>query len=282
MNTLKADKLFKQNLQEVLTNGNVDESPRPYYADDTPAHTKFITQVCETYDYQKGELPCTSLRNIAVKTGIREIQWIYQLQNSSLESAYEVGLKWWDLWDIGDGTIGQRYGATVRKYDIMNKLLKGLETNPFGRRHIIDMWQYEDFETAGLNPCAFMSMYSVRKANDIYYLDATLIQRSSDAPIANHINKTGYLALALMICSHLRHTTHNNWQVGNFTHFVQNYHIYDRHIDAVNELLEREPSTMQQVFELTVDKNFYDIDLSDFNIQINHSGKLNSPLELAI
>jgi thymidylate synthase len=21
---------------------------------------------------------------------------------------------WWDEWDIGDGTIGQRYGATVK------------------------------------------------------------------------------------------------------------------------------------------------------------------------
>jgi thymidylate synthase len=25
---------------------------------------------------------------------------------------------WWDEWDIGDGTIGQRYGATVKKWFI--------------------------------------------------------------------------------------------------------------------------------------------------------------------
>ena len=32
----------------------------------------------------------------------------------------ECGVSWWKPWDIGDGTIGQRYGATVKRYDLIN------------------------------------------------------------------------------------------------------------------------------------------------------------------
>lgn len=178
MNTNKCDKLFKDNLNKLILEGTYDINPRPHYADGTPSHSKFITQVFEEYDYSKGELPTTTLRNIAVKMGIKEIQWIYQMQSNKLEDAHSLNIRWWDEFNVGDGTIGQRYGATVKKYGIVDKLLKGLESDPFGRRHIVDMWQYEDFETVGLNPCAFMSMYTVKKVGETYYLDATLTQRS--------------------------------------------------------------------------------------------------------
>ncbi len=283
MNTSKCDKLFKDNLNKLILEGTYDINPRPHYADGTPSHSKFITQVFEEYDYSKGELPTTTLRNIAVKMGIKEIQWIYQAQSNSLNVAHDMGIRWWDDWNIGDNTIGQRYGATVKKHGIIENLLQGLETNPFGRRHIINLWQCEDLKTKGLEPCAFQSLYSVRKVEDTYYLDATLTQRSSDVLMANHINKMQYLALALMLCSHLRYTTKQNWQVGKFVHFVQNYHVYDRHEEGLKELMSREPiEDNTQVFALNVDKNFYDIVLEDFEIKLPNHGKLQIPLELAI
>ena len=54
--------------------------------------------------------------------------WIYQDQTSALDVLEEkYGVKYWTEWGIGDGTIGQRYGATVKKYNIIGKLLEGLE-----------------------------------------------------------------------------------------------------------------------------------------------------------
>ena len=102
--------------------------------------------------------------------------WIYQRQTSDLKVLEEeFGIKWWKEWEVGDtNTIGQRYGATVKKYDLMNKLLKGLQEEPYTRRHIIDLYQYADFEeTEGLYPCAFMTVWNVRGE----YLDMTLHQR---------------------------------------------------------------------------------------------------------
>lgn len=275
----KADKYYVENLQKILNEGCLDENPRPKYVDGTTAYSKFITQVFEEYDISKGEYPITTLRNTAIKTGIKEILWIYQSQNSSLVSAREKGILWWDEWNIGDNTIGQRYGATVSKYNLMNELLDGLKNEPFSRRHIINLYQYQDLkETKGLHPCAYETIWSVRKVKGVMYLDMTLIQRSSDYIVANQINKTQYFSLLLMVAGHC------NYSVGKFCHFVQNLHIYDRHYDAANEILGRInlDNNIQPKIELKEVKNFYDYTVDDFIIHDNVGEKITSPLELAI
>ena len=275
----KADFYYKDNLTKILKEKQMDDNPRPRYKDDTPAHSFFITQVFEKYDISKGEYPLTTLRNTAIKTGIKEIQWIYQDQNSSLESARNRGINWWNDWDIGDNTIGKRYGATIKKWNLMNKLLEGLKNEPFSRRHIINMLQESDLqETNGLYPCAYETIWSVRKINNEYYLDLTLNQRSNDYIMAGYINKIQYTALQLMLCSHL------GYKPGKFCHYVQNLHIYDRHIDAAKEILERESiEGINPRIELNINKNFYDISIDDFKIyDVDNIPKINSILEIAI
>ena len=172
---IKADKYYIENLKKILSEGSFDENPRPKWIDGTPAYTKFITGVFEEYDLSKGEFPITTLRNTAIKTGIKEILWIYQKQTSSLVKARELGVNWWEEWNIGNDTIGTRYGETIFRYDLMNKVLKGLKNDPFGRRHIINMYQYSDLnESEGLYPCAYETLWSVRKVNGDYYLDINL------------------------------------------------------------------------------------------------------------
>ena len=275
----KADKYYIQNISKIMTEGSWDENPRPKYKDGTSAFSKFITQVWEEYDISKGEFPITTLRPTAIKTGIKEILWIYQKQTSSLQVAREMGINWWDEWNIGDDTIGRRYGSTIGKYALMDGLLGGLMKDPFSRRHIMNMYQYTDLnETKGLYPCAYETIWSVRKVDDKLCLDLTLIQRSNDYLVAGYINKIQYVALQMMVAKHC------GFKVGKFCHLVQNLHIYDRHFDAVTELLNKEPIENNYPFiELTTDKNFYDYTIDDFKIH-NMSGitKINSKLELAI
>lgn len=259
---LKADRIFKENITEILNNGLSTEGfdVRPVYIDGKPAHSTFITHVSESYNINEGEFPITTLRPIAIKSAISEIRWIYQDQSNELSVLKEKhNIHWWDSWDIGDKTIGQRYGATVKKYDLMNKLLKGLEQEPYTRRHIIDLYQYADFEeTKGLHPCAFLTMWSVRGK----LLDMTLIQRSSDYLVAGHINKMQYVALQMMVARHL------GLEAGKFTHYVENLHIYDRHMEQARELLNREAVTSKSPkLILNPDKkNFYDITTEDFQL----------------
>ena len=274
----KADKYFIENLLSIKNDGTFDRNPRPKYKDGTPAHSKFITSVFEKYDLSKGEFPITTLRNTAIKTGIKEVMWIYQKQTSSLEVAREMGINWWDEWDVGDATIGQRYGATVKRYKLMDNLLDGLNKDPFSRRHIIDLYQYHDLnESNGLFPCAFQTIWSVRSLNSEMYLDLTLTSRSNDYIMAGFINKIQYVALQMMVAGHL------GYKIGTFSHLTQNIHVYDRHFDAIDEILNRTPLNIQPQIILNENKNFYEYKIDDFTL-VNLDGieKLKSKLELAI
>ena len=136
----KADKYMLEAIDNILNNGYKDVNPRPKYADGTPAHTISVNHVFRTYDLEKGEFPICTLRPMAWKTGIREIFTIYQKPTNEIAKMEEMGVNWWGDWDIGDGTIGQRYGATVSRYDLINNLINDIKNDPYGRRKIVSLW----------------------------------------------------------------------------------------------------------------------------------------------
>ena len=273
------DKNFKNIANRILNEGSntKGEKVRPKYADGTPSHTYFTNQVFERYDISKGELPILTIRPVAWKSGIKEILWIYQDQSNELSILKEkYNIHWWDDWNIGDGTIGQRYGATVKRHNLMNKLLDGLKNQPYGRRHIMNLFQEDDLEeTKGLYPCAMETQWTVRDG----YLDMTLIQRSSDLPVANAINKIQYVALMMMVARHV------DLEPGVFCHYVNNAHIYDRHIDQVKELIERNEQKDGENIKLVLNpdkKDFYSFTIDDFTLENYNPQKPNLKFEMAI
>lgn len=261
----KADTIFKDYIRKIMEEGVWSEQARPKYKDGRTANSKYITGAFMEFDLSKGEFPITTLRPIAIKSAIKEMLWIYQDQSNSLdllEDKYNV--HYWNDWEVGNSrTIGQRYGAVVKKHDITNKILKQLEDNPWNRRNIISLWDYEAFEeTEGLLPCAFQTMFDVRRVDGEIYLDATLTQRSNDMLVAHHINAMQYVALQMMIAKHF------GWKVGKFFYFINNLHIYDNQFEQAEELLRREPSDCQPHLVLNVPDgtNFFDIKPEDFEL----------------
>ena len=276
----KADDIFKRNIRLILDEWCWDENPRPKYASDGEvAHSIYVTQVFEKYDISKGELPITRLRPIGIQSAIKEILWIYQDQSNDLDLLEDkYGIMWWRPWDTGDGTIGQRYGATVSRYELIQKLLWGLKNDPYSRRHIMNLWQEKDLrETDGLPPCAFQTLWSVRKVDGDYYLDCTLTQRSSDYLVAGHINMMQYVALQMMIAHEC------NMKVGNFARMTQNLHIYDRHVEQAYQLLKRESSGITPSLKLNAEgKSFYEITVDDFELINYHPVKPQLKFDLGI
>ena len=261
----KADIIFKENIRKIMEEGVWSEQARPKYKDGRTANSKYITGAFMEFDLAKGEFPITTLRPIAIKSAIKEMLWIYQDQSNSLdllEDKYNV--HYWNDWEVGDSrTIGQRYGAVVKKHDITNKILKQLEANPWNRRNIISLWDYDAFEESeGLLPCAFQTMFDVRRVEGEIYLDATLTQRSNDMLVAHHINAMQYVALQMMIAKHF------GWKVGKFFYFINNLHIYDNQFEQAEELLRREATNCQPRLVLNVPDgtNFFDIKPEDFEL----------------
>ena len=170
----------------------------------------------------------------------------------------------------------------VYRYELsrnqINELLKGLVENPYGRRHIVSLWNWANMDKKELVECAFQTLFTVkRNENNQYVLDMTLIQRSSDYLVAKTINSCQYVAFQMMIAKHC------GYELGKFNHFIQNVHIYDRHLDALEELWTKEPLDVQPMLHLKTNKNFYDYTINDFEIiGTENITKIKSPLELAI
>ena len=289
----KADFFMDDMICRIQKEGFKDVNPRPKYADGTPAHTISVNHTFRSYDLSKGDFPICTLRPQAWKTGIREIFTIYQKPTNDIATMHDMGVTWWDEWDIGDGTIGQRYGATVSRYDLINNLIKDIQNDPYGRRKIVSLWQEQDLhETPGLAPCAFLTVWNVRGE----YLDMMLVQRSGDMLTASGpggINEIQYAALLMMIA---RHT---GYQPGVFSHVVANEQIYDRHMDAAEEMLRRyeeklnleehwqatnwdwHPTTPKLILNPDV-HNFYDMTIDDFTMENYEPMKPQLKLELGI
>ncbi len=265
MQGTKGDQYTKEIIERILNEGCLDKNPRPKYSDGTPAHTLSVNHGMCTYDLTKGESPLITLRPIAVKSAIGELLWIYQDESNNLDVLRDkYGVTWWDEWDIGNRTIGACYGETVRRHTLVKDLLEGLKNDPDGRRHIINMWQVDDFNEAhGLKPCAYQTVWNVRHGKDgVDYLDMSLFQRSSDFLTAGCINQVQYLVFLYLVARHTGYTP------GRFTWFYNNIQIYDRHIEQAHEMLKREPIDCNPTIWLNPDKtNFYDFTQDDIKVE---------------
>lgn len=255
----------------------------------TPAHTLSINSGVEcSYDLSKGESPLITLRPIATKTSIAEILWIYQKESNDLVVFDELLGKntwdkdgkinnWWDEWALRDENgnyilneaghphIGNTYGEIIRKHRLVKKRLKEMKENPDGRRHIISLWQDDDYDLPhGLKPCAFMTIWNIRHGKDnVDYLDMTMIQRSSDFCTAGCINQVQYTVFLMLFARHLGITP------GIFTWKPVNVQIYDRHIEQAKLLIDREPVDCTPIITINEEKtDFYDITPDDIKITL--------------
>ena len=335
----KADKYLKETITEILEEGQWDKEPRTKWADNTPANSKFVTQKVYQYDISKEEFPINTLRTTALKGGFHDIEAIYIKQTNILEEMHSSIHSWWrdfvvetypemkvliedgrvkdPYWLTGNtlSLLGKTYGHTVKRYDLINKLLKGLEENPFSRRHKMSLWQEQQVidDPKSLEPCAGLTLWSVREERcttynenktesysmDIWdfskqpieitplsvrYIDLTLIQRSQDYLTTVSINPAEYTMLAMMVCNHLTFKTGIKHEVGKLLHIVQNCHIYDRHLDAAKEILKRESTGLQPKIELVCEPKLFRLHtIEDFKFSgLEGIEKLSNNLEIAI
>lgn len=304
---IKADKYLKETITEILEEGQWDKSPRTRWSDGTTAHSKFITQKVFQYDIAKGEFPINTLRTTTLKSAFHDIEAIYIKQTNVIEEMHSSIHNWWkdavvdQTWEGNSkgmflaNRLGATYGATVKRYDLTNKLLKGLEENPFGRRHKINLWQEQQVidDPKALEPCAGLTLWSLREyvynANRVdcvitRFIDLTLIQRSQDYLTTSSINSSQYVMLAMMVCNHLTFKTGIKHSVGKLLHVVNNTHIYDKHLDSAKEILGRKETGLQPKIELICEpKDFYSHTIEDFKFtNLEGIKPLTDKLEIAI
>lgn len=249
----KADYNFAKHCEELLDRGYSDENfkVRPRWTDDNiPAHTKKLIHVVDQYDLQR-EYPLMTLRRIAVKSAMDEILWIYQKKSNNV---HDLKSHIWDEWADETGSIGKAYGyqmAQVHHYPQgdftqIDKVIWDLKHDPGSRSIMTNLYNHADLSEMHLRPCAYSMAYSVTEDMDgKRYLNAILNQRSQDVLTANNWNSFQYAILLTMIaqvCDMLP---------GRLTHVISDYHVYDRHIPFVRDMIrEYKLAVIDQIIQL--------------------------------
>lgn len=279
---------FKENIRNVMLNGKNDtgggETIRTRWEDGEIAYSRKVFGVLNSYDLTN-EFPIIDLRPTAFEAGKKELLWIYQDQSNDVELLEQkYGVKYWRQWANEDGNLGKAYGYQVFKkheykegyFNQIDRLIYDLINNPYSRRMLINLYNHEELCDMTLYPCAFLTMWDF----DGEYLNMTLVQRSSDWLVAGNINVTQYALLQHLIAQCC------GMKAGKFNHYINNLHIYDRHIQhgAVGEMLNRYSTV--GIPRLVIDdsiKNFYDFKPEHIKLEgYKPNPKLDSPLEVAL
>ncbi|WEG18677.1 thymidylate synthase [Alkalihalophilus pseudofirmus] len=263
----KADAIIRNNLFKLLTEGKSDKGKqvRPKWEDGTDANTLKTFGVLNEYDLEE-EFPIGTLRPTAWKSGLKEDLWIYQDKSNDVNLLEEkYGVKYWESWKNENGNLGLAYGrqmAYEHKYKEgyftqIDKLIFDLKNDPYSRRMITNLYNHQDLHGMTLYPCAFLTMWDY----DGERLNMTLVQRSSDYLVAGNINVTQYALLLHMIAQA------TGYKVGRFNHYINNLHIYTRHVEKAKEVIYRETTPAPKLIIDDSIKNFYDFKPEHFALE---------------
>jgi len=146
------------------------------------------------------------------------------------------------------GDLGPIYGYLWRSFgghypkrdgvDQIARLVNEIETNPNSRRLIVSGWDPRECDNVDLPPCHTLFQFKIEQET---LLHCQLYQRSADAFLGVPFNISSY-ALLTHLVAHV-----SDLKVGDFIYTLGDYHIYNNHVEQVNELLRRQPLSLPRL-----------------------------------
>lgn len=206
------------------------------------------------------EFPILTTKQVAFKTAVLEILWIYQVESNDVRWLHERGIKIWDEWEIPENgeymgrkwnpkefahTIGTAYGWIVKRYHLTESLIETLKTNPGNRRMIMSLWQNEWLKTAALPSCVWNTQWHVSNLTAKKpRLNMIVTVRSNDVPLGMPFNVAQYAVLCHLIARAA------GMEAGQMTYIINDAHIYENQIDGIKEQLRRRDEKIKKDGEL--------------------------------
>ncbi len=215
------------------------------------------------FDLSKG-FPLVTTKKVHLKSIIYELLWFLKGETNT---AYlkENGVSIWDEWADASGNLGPVYGKQWRSWlgadgqvtDQIKEAIHLIRNNPDSRRIIVSAWNVGELSQMALMPCHTLFQFYVAGGK----LSCQLYQRSADVFLGVPFNIASYALLTLMmaqVCA---------LEPGDFVHSFGDVHIYNNHLDQVNEQLSRSPYPLP-VMKLNKDiKDIFDFQYSDFSLE---------------
>ncbi len=176
----------------------------------------------------------------------------------NLPEGDEFVVKWWNL--------GPVYGHQWRNFnsewvDQIKNAIEQIKINPTNRRIIVSAWNPAQIDQMLLPPCHAFFQFNVDTTNN--KLNLQLYQRSADMFLWVPFNIASYSTLLILIA---KITWLNPW---TFTHTLWDAHIYNNHVNQVNEQLSREPMKLSKLKikkEIKTLEDICDLEWEDFEL----------------
>ncbi|MFZ7088090.1 thymidylate synthase [Curtobacterium sp. RRHDQ10] len=219
---------YEDLLRRVLTEG----SPK---GDRTGTGTRSLFGAQLRYDLSEG-FPLITTKRVHFKSIAYELLWFLR-GDGNATWLQEHGVRIWNEWAAADGDLGPVYGVQWRSWptpsgehvDQIAQVIEQIRTNPDSRRLIVSAWNVADIPSMALAPCHAFFQFHVHDGK----LSCQLYQRSADMFLGVPFNIASYALLTHLVAAQ------TGLEVGDFVWTGGDCHIYDNHVEQVEEQLSR-------------------------------------------
>jgi thymidylate synthase len=269
------EKQYLDLITDILYNGSLDEG----------RNGKVLSVFGKTmrFSLQNNTIPILTTKKVAWKTCLKELLWFIKghTDNKILQ---EQNVKIWDvnasrefldsrnLQHLQENDLGPVYGHQWRHFNAPYKdcntdytgegidqlqyiieQLKNPETRN-SRRLIMTAWNPCQLNKMALPPCHILVQFNVR---DGKYLSCSLYQRSGDVGLGVPFNIASYSFLTHIMAKHCV------LEAEDFVYFLGNAHIYENHIEVLQNQILREPFPFPKIQIKTAHENINDYEMTD-------------------
>ena len=175
------------------------------------------------------------------------------------------------------GDLGPVYGRQWRDFegvDQLNQVVEDIKSSPDSRRLIVSAWNPKDIPImvkSGLPPCHTLFQFYVSEGR----LSCQLYQRSADVFLGVPYNIASYAILTLMIAQA------TGLKPGEFIHTLGDAHLYNNHLEQVEEQLARVPFPCPKL-SINRDKDtIFNFSINDFEL-IDYQAHPHIPAPIAV
>jgi thymidylate synthase len=212
-------------------------------ADRTGTGTRSVFGYQMRFDLAAG-FPAVTTKKLHFRSIIIELLWLLS-GDTNVKFLHDNKVTIWDEWADANGDLGPVYGAQWRSWpardggviDQIAETVRRIKTNPDSRRHLVTAWNPADVEKMALPPCHCLFQFYVADGK----LSCQLYQRSADVFLGVPFNIASYAMLTHMMAGV------TGLAVGEFIHTLGDAHLYNNHLNQVEEQLSRQPFALPRL-----------------------------------